>query len=172
MLSQGAVKLQVSTCVLAVMSSRAWSFMLSNTSVGSFSQGSIRPGPSVWRERTVTNRTTLQPSSVVFAASLWSKNSSHNKVIYYGCANLWPGSRMPVEMHSRTRRMASPGLSGPEALLITFSTSSSIAWQEKGEQTLAYVCTVFLKPPNLNLFMFGWNFHSYYSCNDDIHFNL
>ena len=34
---------------------------------------------------------------------------------------------MPVEMHSRTLRMASPGLSGPAALLITFSTSSSIA---------------------------------------------
>lgn len=38
---------------------------------------------------------------------------------------------MPVEMHSSTLRMASPGLSGPAALLITFSTSSSIAWRDK-----------------------------------------
>lgn len=44
---------------------------------------------------------------------------------------VWPGSRMPVEMHSRTLRIASPGLSGPVALLITFSTSSSIAWKKK-----------------------------------------
>lgn len=33
-------------------------------------------------------------------------------------------------MHSKTLRIASPGLSGLEALLITFSTSSSIAWRK------------------------------------------
>lgn len=36
------------TCALAVMSSLAWSIMLSKASVDSFSQGSINPGPSVW----------------------------------------------------------------------------------------------------------------------------
>lgn len=48
---------------------------------------------------------------------------------------VWPGSRMPVEMHSRTLRIASPGLSGPVALLITFSTSSSIAWKKTSHVT-------------------------------------
>lgn len=43
------------------------------------------------------------------------------------CTSVPPDRRMPVEMHSRTLRRASPGLSGPAALLITFSTSSSIA---------------------------------------------
>lgn len=41
----------VGTCALTVMSSLAWSIRLSKASVGSFSQGSMRLGPSEWRSR-------------------------------------------------------------------------------------------------------------------------
>lgn len=60
------------------------------------------------------------------------------------CVCVWPGSRMPVEMHSRTLRIASPGLSGPVALLITFSTSSSIAWKKTSHVTciLSYCLSI------------------------------
>lgn len=42
-----------------------------------------------------------------------------------------PGSRMPEEIHSKTRRSASPGLRGPDALLMAFSTRSSMAFREQ-----------------------------------------
>lgn len=39
-----------------------------------------------------------------------------------------PESKIPDEIHSKTRLRASPGLRGAEALLMAFSTSSSMAW--------------------------------------------
>lgn len=47
-----------------------------------------------------------------------------------------PGSRMPDAIHSKTRLRASPGLIGPEALLIAFSTSSSMALDRENLVTI------------------------------------
>lgn len=45
-----------------------------------------------------------------------------------------PESKIPEEMHSKTRLSASPGLRGADALLMAFSTSSSMAWTEHTEE--------------------------------------
>jgi len=41
---------------------------------------------------------------------------------------LLPESKIPEDIHSKTRLSASPGLRGAEALLMAFSTSSSMAY--------------------------------------------
>lgn len=43
---------------------------------------------------------------------------------------------MPEAIHSKTRLSASPGLIGPEALLIAFSTSSSMALDRENLVTM------------------------------------
>lgn len=110
------------TCALEVISSRCWSVITASVSTGSLSQGSRRPGP---------------PRMVRLVSSTSLPYCDHNYLFYITSAlstliefNL-PLRMIPEDIHSKTLLSASPGLCGPVALLIAFSTSNSIACNNK-----------------------------------------
>lgn len=61
--------------------------------------------------------------------ALLGNEHSIRRLLFGGLTGGLPGRNMPEAMASKMRLKASPGPIGCPALLITFSTSSSIAWE-------------------------------------------
>lgn len=100
------------TCAEAVRSSLSCIVTPPKASTVSFSQGSLKPAPPVPQ--------TTKGVKFQFKIKNCQQLQRYVQV---------PSKRRPLDMHSSTRRKASPGPSGCWLLLSAFSTNSSIACQ-------------------------------------------